>query len=407
MQEFFIYIIKVVICTGVLCLYYYLFLRDKNIHQFNRYFLLFSVVAGLSIPLIRISLSWSNPGEHPPLYVQTLDAIQIGVTDSNAIDNIYAYLFATYAVISTAIIARLVISIRKIVRLRKKYLPQIIENIYLYDTEEKNAPFSFMNSIFWNRSINKYSAKGVQILRHEVYHVKEKHSLDLLFMEFAISLAWINPFFYLVRKELATVHEYLADRFAMSGADQHEYATLLVSNAIAQKQHNPIIHSFFHSQLKRRITMILQQSAAKGNTRFRRIMAFPLFVILFCCFAFRTSFPANNDSPSDLQVQLSDTVKDPSFKGGSAAWVEFLVKNMRYPKEAEEQKKQGNVIVRFTVNTDGSVSEETVQSDPGYGMGEEALRVIRLSTGQWEPATENGTAVKAQKSQPFVFRLDK
>jgi len=193
------------------------------------------------------------------------------------------WLFGLYFLISAIFLAVLlhwIIYIRKITRL---YPKKRLEGILVSFSTETGTPFSFLKMIFWNSQINLNSPTGKQIFRHESFHVQQKHSLDILFLEFIRGIFWFNPFFHLICREIRATHEFLADRFAISKADKYEYAELLVRHAIGIPSPS-LVHSFFNTNLKRRINMLTQLN----NTRPRyisRIMVLPVIFLLFCAFA--------------------------------------------------------------------------------------------------------------------------
>src|SRR6187402_3357634 len=92
--------------------------------------------------------------------------------------------------------------------------------------------FSFFRWLFWNRKIELHSEKGEQIFRHELFHIQQKHSWDIIFMELISIFFWINPFFHLIKKELKAIHEFLADEFAVKGNRNWQYAELLLMQVL-------------------------------------------------------------------------------------------------------------------------------------------------------------------------------
>lgn len=96
----------------------------------------------------------------------------------------------------------------------------------------------------------------------------------------------------------------------------------------------------------------------------------------------------------------------PTYPGGIAALYKFLGQNIQYPKEAAAKNIQGNVLVSFMVNKDGSVSDIKVDRKIGGGTDEEAVRVLKMMK-KWTPGTENGKAVKVAYKMPVKFTLDK
>ncbi len=95
-----------------------------------------------------------------------------------------------------------------------------------------------------------------------------------------------------------------------------------------------------------------------------------------------------------------------SFLGGAAGWIRFLERNLDAVGVAGNGAPAGlyKVIVRFVVAKDGSISDVEPVTHFGYGMEEEAMRVIKKGP-KWKPAMQNGTFVKSYKSQPITFDI--
>jgi hypothetical protein len=174
-------------------------------------------------------------------------------------------------------------SLMKIRALQKHNPVEKLGNIRFVKTTEPSAPFSFFRWMFWNKNIELDSDKGGQIFRHELFHIKQKHSIDTLFMELLAAVFWINPFFHLIKKELKTIHEFLADSFVVDDTQKWEYAELLLMQALQTQQ--PLVNPFFHNQIKRRIAMITNPQ--KTSHRYlRKLLVFPVAAIVVTLFAF-------------------------------------------------------------------------------------------------------------------------
>jgi periplasmic protein TonB len=93
-----------------------------------------------------------------------------------------------------------------------------------------------------------------------------------------------------------------------------------------------------------------------------------------------------------------------SFKGGEAAWRNYLTRNLNASAPIDNGANPGQytVVVQFIVDREGNISEVTSLTKHGYGMEEEAMRVIRRGP-KWEPAIQNGRKVKAYRKQPITF----
>lgn len=94
----------------------------------------------------------------------------------------------------------------------------------------------------------------------------------------------------------------------------------------------------------------------------------------------------------------------PTPVGGEAAWTKFLTKNLRYPEQAVDAEKSGKVWISFIIEKDGTLTDIKVMRGPGYGMDEEALRVLRKAPA-WTPGIQRGKPVRVAYTLPINFSL--
>ena len=189
----------------------------------------------------------------------------------------------------------------KIQLLKKKFSKENFEGISFYQTDLAEAPFSFFKNLFWKNSIAIQSDLGRQILKHEMVHIEQKHSWDKIFLEIITSLFWFNPFFYLIKKEIHLIHEYLADKKAIKNSDTKAFAQMLLASHFSGKQ-LPATSPFLSSNLKKRLTML-----KKSKTKFsyaRRIFALPLLFIL----SFIYLINAKNKEITNTNLEIKNAV---------------------------------------------------------------------------------------------------
>jgi protein TonB len=109
---------------------------------------------------------------------------------------------------------------------------------------------------------------------------------------------------------------------------------------------------------------------------------------------------------TDYDKTFTKVEIESAYPGGSAAWLRYLNKNLRFPDEAVNNEISGTVVVQFIVDKEGIVSDvEAISGPESGGLREEAARVIKKS-GKWTPAIQNGRQVKSYKKQPIVFKMD-
>ncbi len=295
MNTLMLYLLKSLLISAMLLWFYWVALRNKGFHLFNRYFLIAIPLISIALPLLRVSLPLhigqsSQPGIKL-LRVIAASGWEDAVTITNQAAGPRTLHPAETLVLSAYVTGILVFFLplyRSLVYLSgisRKYTADRIDNIRLFQTCEPGTPFSFLNSIFWNKDIDLCSIQGRQIFRHERYHVRHFHSADILYAEFLSILFWVNPCFHVIKKELRVIHEFLADRDAVSGNSPYDYAELLIRNS-AGPSHLGIMQPFFHNHIKRRITMLTKN----GNVRcdlLSRLMVLPFLLFLFCAFSLK------------------------------------------------------------------------------------------------------------------------
>lgn len=107
---------------------------------------------------------------------------------------------------------------------------------------------------------------------------------------------------------------------------------------------------------------------------------------------------------SDAPVSTIGLERLPEPIGGAAAWSKFLQRNLKYPDMAVDSRMQGRVWVSFIVEKDGHLSDIVVERGVGYGMDEEALRVLKMAPA-WKPGIQNGQPVRVKYNIPINFQL--
>jgi TonB family protein len=94
------------------------------------------------------------------------------------------------------------------------------------------------------------------------------------------------------------------------------------------------------------------------------------------------------------------------FPGGIKAWSRFLSAMIRYPAAAKRANRGGTVLVSFVINTNGTIQDIQLKKRIGFGCDEEAIRVIKAMP-RWNPAKQDGKAVRSRFTQPITFAITK
>jgi N-acetylmuramoyl-L-alanine amidase len=293
------YLIKVILISGVLYGYYFLFLRNKRHHQYNRFYLLGMAITAVILPLLHIPIDRLinlNDGNRAITLLKVSTGSweePVAISPGNdlsqyfGVKNLMVLVYAAGAVFLLLSFVKSLVYIKKITR---SYPFENIKGIRVFQTEEPGTPFSFFSKIFWNSKLDLQTPGGEQVFRHELYHVRNQHSFDIVLLEALAILFWFNPFIHLFKKEIKAIHEFMADQYAVSDQDHYGYAEFLVQATLRAHQ-VAIVHPFFQSQIKRRIIMLTQFRSRRHNY-LSRVMILPLLLILFCAFATRINLKA-------------------------------------------------------------------------------------------------------------------
>ena len=397
------YLLQVNLYLVIFYCFYKLLLDKETYFVLNRIYLLLSGVLSLSIPFLRFE--WFGKQEvAKPIYVG-VDQLNNFVTQVSVIDNSTTeFNWGNFIVI---------IYLLGIVFFTVRLIVQLLAIRKLFKTITKGMAFSF----FRKKVIDANVPEIATVSLHEDIHVKQLHTLDVLFFEFLGVFAWFNPIVYVYKKTIKNIHEYLADEAAAKfQGDKETYALLLLSQAFGVRP-NTLTNGFFtKSLIKKRIFMLHKQRSKKAA-----ILKYGLFVPLFALTLVLSSatirknnqilavaeiIPLNNansvvkqviEAPlsvvnlappppieidtNELEqvVSLSSPVNS-AFKEeeGSAdlsGFYKYLAERIKYPNSAALKKLQGNTIINFSVKK-GKISNVIVQNELGEGCDEEVIAEI-------------------------------
>ena len=356
------YILKVIICSGILYGYYLIALRDKIFHKWNRFYLLVVLILSLLAPLIKINI-WQKADAPKTQVVQLLQVVNTGdefvyeyTKDGGGFQISAANLsLIIYIAVSAILFAFLVQTLLTINRLKKNCQQTIVEGINFINTNAKGTPFSFFNNIFWNEKIDINSSTGKQIFKHEVAHVQEKHSYDKVFINILLIFFWINPFFWLIRRELNMIHEFIADKKALEDSDTGAFAAMILQATYPGQQFN-LTNNFFYSPIKRRLLMLTKNKNPKINY-ISRMLVLPLAALVFFAFTvkMKTINSTYNYSGKKITVVI-DAGHGGSDKGIFANNIYEKDLALSIAKEIKELNKNDKINIILSREEDKNIS---------------------------------------------------
>ncbi len=340
MIRFILYLFETGICLSLLYLAYWLFLRRETYFNFNRLFLVGSIVLALSVPLLHLNFSIRQGStlENPAFgilqfrnyyeeFIRMIDAdfgsepgnrhraIRDAALSGGAeVDGIlpgegtYGILpdsresfgggngspagrgvsaariiLLIYIIGVMYFFTRFIYLVIRLFLLARKNGISWQGGFRMVEMKEDIAPFSFFRFLFINnRSFDDSEFKNV--LEHEKAHIRQGHSLDHLFAHGLAVFQWFNPVAWQIRNALKTTHEYIADRWVIeNGFEPFDYQSLLLKQLIGYHSVE-LVNNFNLKPIKKRIAM-MTKTRSGIPARLKAMLVIPFALILFLLFA--------------------------------------------------------------------------------------------------------------------------
>ena len=301
------YLVKLSISLALVYLFYQLVLRRLTFYNWNRWYLLVYSVLAFLIPFINVypvleKNNWSK--------YQVFNYIPVVNTQPNAVirepNSTWSYydwslLFIVAGI--TVMLVRLLIQQISFWRIRRVSKLLIDGMVKVYEVDKNIIPFSYGNSIFVNPA--QHSQEELkEIIRHEFIHVKQKHTIDILWAECLCILNWYNPFAWLLRQSIRQNLEFIADnKVLQNGINKKEYQYLLLK--VIGISHFSIATKFNFSSLKKRIAMMNKMKSGKVHL-IKFLFIVPLVAILLL--AFRNQWDQPSPAIKEIALPQEDTI---------------------------------------------------------------------------------------------------
>lgn len=447
------YFLKVNVAIALFYAFYRLFFYKDTFFGWRRTALLCFFAISAAVPLLNIQ-TWITEQE-PMVAMADLYAnvvlpeftIETGTAATDWKNLILEYASIAYWGVVAFLSIRFTIQLAGIIRLAYQCRKIQIGNTNIHLLPKADGPFSFFRWIFVHPSSHTEEELN-EILAHEQAHVRQWHSIDVVISELACIFCWFNPFAWLMKREIRTNLEYMADaRVLENGYDSKTYQYHLLGLS-HQKAAATIYNNFNVLPLKKRIKM-MNKKRTKEIGRTKYLMFLPLAALLMIISNIeavaRTTkkIAAEVIEAVDSQIEQpapevqalqavpqreqdtkavaykektvdKDTLDNPIFEvveqmpefpdGGMPALMEYFGKNIKYPEAAMKKGTQGRVTVQFVVVKDGSIANAKVLRGIDPELDKEAVRVISMMP-KWKPGMQKGQAVNVKYTVPVMFRL--
>lgn len=417
MSQLFDYLIKASLCLGVVYLFYYWLLRPLTYYAWNRYFLLLATSLAFIIPLLPVDALMSEQPSAAVTFIRqfSLEKDQAAIAATSAAPErmaLWQVILPVFLAGSLVMLVRMLIQLISLKKLRCS-APLLHEGQYaFYQLPNEQSPFSFGNHVYLNRHL--YNEEEFEkIIRHELVHVQQKHTIDVLLMEWICIINWFNPFAWLIRQAAKQNLEFIADEQVLQeGHNRKGYQYLLLK--VARENHGfQLASPFLFPSLKKRIEMMNRDRTA-GIHLLKFAVVLPLIVMLAVAFG-QTSgkhsikkADGEQYNLSSLTYRINDArveaiVKEDQrnclLKPGAALSLGLMSKEKDRLKTLLEQHGYANLpgnAIRFTIDT--TLSPQRFAVEIAIHIANAGMQQVRLAQGNgYDQKAKDQTLIKQEK----------
>ena len=320
MGAFLFYLLKSGCCLVIFYIFFKLMMSRSTFFRFNRITLLVVLSGCTLLPLIELTTT-EETFLHTPLYaiheiLQSTEQVMSNPeepgneillseknTEISSLNWIPVTLGTIYGAGTLLTFVWLSVSTCRLAQLIRMSEKKRYGNYILVIPRQPIASFS------WGRyivvSASDYSRQSEEVLLHEMMHLRNHHTLDLLFMQIFLLVHWFNPVIWLLKRELQEIHEFEADNGVINtGVDATKYQLLLVKKAVGTRLYS-MANGFNHSKLKKRITMMLKERTNRW-ARLKLLLAVPVMAGALYVFA----QPEVKEIPQQIQTEIQQDKAD-------------------------------------------------------------------------------------------------
>jgi len=299
------FLIKSTISLFVLLAVYYLFLEKEKIHSFNRFYLLFSLVFSMTLPFITIEVIQEITSR--PVNLGNMQLMQGSAVVAEETNYTVIGLWSVYAVTTLILALRFAYNIIKISGKMKSKSPITFKNAKLILVPEKTLPHTFLNTIFINETEYKNRKIEAELYTHELTHVLQKHTLDILFIEILKTVFWFNPIFIFYKKAIQLNHEFLADENVVKSYNNVPfYQSLLLSKA--NENHTFYLASNLNYFITKKRLLMMTKTTSKTLSLVKKMTIIPVLSVLLFAFCIKTVAKEKNNPILEQQPILNEKI---------------------------------------------------------------------------------------------------
>ncbi len=305
------YILECIVFQLVFLIIYDFFLKRETFFQWNRLYLLGTHILSLLLPWFKIEALKSTVSAEYYVYPEFLWNMQTNSNELSASEISSINISWQEGVFILGILAASALFAYKmgqLYRLRKKGEVHYFTEFTQIIVANSNLAFSFFKSIFLGDMVVQDEHEN--IIKHELVHIRQKHSYDLLFFELMRIVCWFNPLVYVYQNRISELHEFIADEQVAKANKKEQYQLLL--SQVFQTQHISFINQFFNSSLIKKRIVMLQKSRSKKVWQLKYLLLVPLVLGMMVYSSCESEMNELNSDESGIgdQKQIEHITKD-------------------------------------------------------------------------------------------------
>lgn len=404
MEQFLYYLLRASMLMALFYGFYKLFFGRNTFHHFNRFSLILIVMMVATLPVFRFNFIPEKKAEPVVIENTTADFSNIPIVEISELPD-PAIEIPWTQLLSAIFIAGLVFALLRylfglwqlIAIIRKAEKQTLADNSVLCVTDKEISPFSWMKYITLSRK--DVTADNKAIISHERAHIRLQHSFDMIFFDLFTCVFWFNPFSWLLRCEIQSVHEYQADEQVLNnGIDAKQYQLLLIRKSVGEHKF-ALANNFRQRDLHKRITMMMKSKTNK-RMKWNYTVALPvLFLAMVALSVPKLNAKVEmNTEKSILETQdtIREEFKDIIIRDGNKTHTFNDLKQM-----STQELSDAGISIR---NNDEKLTVSgLVKGKEGFIPGVAVL--IKGSTVGTVTDPEGGFVIKTDKGDVLQFMM--
>lgn len=307
-------ILQIVLFQTLFLLVYDLFLRRETFFNYNRIYLLLTSISSIVLPFVKLPelrkvTTQETVIRLPEVFIgdasnttsnhQVIEHINdVAITSSQLpIWQIVLYIGMALATLVFAI------KIVKLYLIKNNNPKRWKGNILIVNLLKSSAAFSFFNTVFLGANIP--NSERDTIYEHELVHVREKHSLDLLFFEVLRILFWFSPLVYIYQNRVKELHEFIADAKAVKHQGKSNYYQSLL-HQILDTNTLSFTNTFFKKSLIKKRIIMLQKSKSSQKSLFKYALLLPVIFAMLVYTSTEVKAQEKSYAKTEMHQELTD-----------------------------------------------------------------------------------------------------